>query len=177
MKSFQCCGHHGWDVGLHPPGRSMGWARDPGATVRLSTNSCATHTNRHSSRDTRQDRSVASAAERNPGSHLRGWGEGGRCAFAQALRTRVADNHPHTQARESGPEPAGNRVLVIPSCFPDATQRRCPRRKGESDCFQGHTPKGGHGTRGQRQAFGPKPSALRHVGQRASTDPFVQHFY
>ena len=55
----------------------MGWARDPGATVRLSTHSCATHTNGHSSQDTGQDPSVATAAERNPGSHLRGWGEGG----------------------------------------------------------------------------------------------------
>ena len=64
-----------------------------------------------------------------------GWG-----AFAQALCTRVADDHPHVRAWESGPEPAGIRALVIRSCSPDATRRRCPRWKGEGHCFQGHTP-------------------------------------
>ena len=126
----------------------------------LCTQLCDTH--ERGSRDTDKTPQWPALQSRIlAATHRAGGGRGD--AFAQALHTRVADNHPHTRARESGPEPASNSVLVIPSCFPDATWRRCPRQKGESQCFQGHTPKDGHGTRTETGIWAKAISSLSRV--------------
>lgn len=83
--------------------------------------------------------------EQNLGGHPRasGRGRGGAC-----LHTSHGGSVWHTCGWQSparlrwgpGAWPTSDRALVIPSCCPDATRRRCPRQDRDGHCFQGHTP-------------------------------------
>lgn len=134
-----------WAEGLRPPGRrNTRCTLGPRASFGALAQPCDTR-EQPQQQGTRQV--LASVPERNLGGPhgWRGWGGGGWSVCADptrtALRTHVADNHPHVLAGESGAWPASNRALVIPTA-PAATRRHRPGPDAESHRFKVTHPKG-----------------------------------